>query len=195
MKRLIFMRHGFLAGKYSNYANLSFEDFEELLLKEVSPHIDKNKSLGKLNKLSFIYEVDLICCSSNTKRSKDTAVLVKQLKNVEIIQTPLLNEISFVKGVISRKDTVNFFSLREKILTSIYNSEYAESLENIKRRLYEFFRMVRNLEADTILCITHAWLMRFISLYKQKKLDNLSLEDLLNVKPANFLEEIVVEIT
>lgn len=194
MKRLIFMRHGYLEGKYKDYSQLSFEDFEKLLTKEVTPKIDREKTIIILNDKEFLSKIDLILCSEES-RAIETALLVKMINSVDVRTTPLLNEVSFTRGIIEKGDTLDFNLLRKKILTRLFYSECSESFEQVKDRLILFLNQAKALKAENILCITHGWFMRLIYIYAGKEsLNGISLTDLLEARVPNFLERIEVNL-
>lgn len=194
MKKLIFMRHGYLEGKYKDYSRLDFNDLENLLVRKFSPEIDKEKTLFVMQSKEFLPKIKLIICSTES-RSIKTAEIVKDLVGVDFNVSHLLNEIKFVKGAIEEEDIKDFKKLREKILTNLFYSNYSENFDEVKNRFLHFLDYVKNLDHDTILCITHGWFMRLIYIYSARNsLENISLKELLEARVPNFLDTIEVKI-
>jgi len=194
MKRLIFMRHGYLESNYKDYSKLKFIEFENLLTKKVNPKIDKERNKAVLKVKTFLSDVNYIICSKES-RGIETAQLVKEITGITFEISPLLNEVSFTKGIIDNKDIVDFDYLRKKILTQFYNSYYSEKFEDTKKRFLYFLDYVKELNYGTILCITHGWFMRLIYIYSvRNSLENISLKELLKAKVPDFLDSVEVEI-
>ena len=194
MKRLIFMRHGYLEDKYKDYSKLSFNEFEELLLKKVSPEIDREKTKNCLCKKALLHDFNFILCSTE-KRGIETAKIIKEITGISFEISNLLDEVNFSKGVINNEDIKDFNILRKRILTQLYYSKYSEGFEEVKKRFLELLDYTKSLNYDFILCITHGWFMRLIYLYSQKNnLEQISLKDLLDAKITNFLDSIEINI-
>ena len=196
MKKVIFMRHGFLKDKYSDYSKLGFKDLENLLTKKVFPHLDKEKTRLVLTKKPFINDVDFVI-SSDESRAIETADIVKELINIDYIESNLLNEIGFDEGIISKKDVNlhDFNHIRRRVLTQFFNSLYSEKFEDVVSRFLDFIDYLKTLNYNTILCITHGWFMRLIYIYSVRgSLDDISLKDLLEAKIPGFLDTIGVYI-
>jgi len=194
MKRLIFMRHGYLEDNYKDYSNLKFVEFENLLTKKANPKIDKERTNAVLKVKTFLSDVNFIICSGES-RGIETAQLVKEITGVNFETSSLLNEVDFTKGIINNKDIVDFNYLRKKILTRFYNSDYSENFDDAKKRFLDFLVYVKELNYNTVLCITHGWFMRLIYIYSVKNsLENVSLKELLEAKVPDFLDTVEVEI-
>tara|TARA_Y100000310_G_scaffold322901_1_gene382574 strand:+ start:146 stop:733 length:588 start_codon:yes stop_codon:yes gene_type:complete len=192
MKRLIVMRHGFLQSKYGDYTKLCFKDYEDLLLKKVSPKVDTQFTKNKLQDKGFLKNVNLVFCSEQS-RGIETAKILSDLYGFSFQKTSLLNEVDFKEGVISLGDEKDYGFLRKKILSSIY---FSNDFELIKRRVLEFIEIVRKLDEEKVLAVSHGWLMRFFYIYSLRgNLDSFSLNDLLLAKAAGFLDsfEIILE--
>lgn len=194
MKKLIFMRHGYLEGKYKDYSKLKFVEFEKLLTKKVNPKIDKERTKEVLKAKIFLFDVNFTVCSEES-RGIETAQLVKEITGINFETSPLLNEVSFTKSIIDNKDIVDFNCLRKKILTQFYYSNYSEKFEDVKKRFLYFLDYAKKLNYNATLCITHGWFMRLIYIYSVKNsLENVSLKELLEAKVPDFLDTIEVEI-
>ena len=190
------MRHGFLKDKYSDYSKLGFEDLENLLTNKVFPHIDKEKTKAVLTKKPFINDVGFVI-SSDESRAIETADIVKELINIDYIESNLLNEIGFEEGIISKEDVNlhDFNHIRRRVLTQFFNSLYSEKFEDVVSRFLDFIDYLKTLNYNTILCITHGWFMRLIYIYSVRgSLDDISLKDLLEAKIPGFLDTIGVYI-
>ncbi|MBS3116839.1 histidine phosphatase family protein [Candidatus Woesearchaeota archaeon] len=194
MKKLLFMRHGLLEKNYQDYSILGFKDLENLLTKKVISKIDREKTKHFLLKKDLIKEVNLII-SSTELRAMETGEMVKSLISAESETSSDLNEIIFYEGIISKEDVEkhDFDYLRREILTKFFNSVSSEDFNSAQRRFLHFLDSVKKLEYENILCITHGWFMRLISIYKMKKtLNDISLQDLLDAPVPSFLE--IIEI-
>ncbi|MBU1854297.1 MAG: phosphoglycerate mutase family protein [Nanoarchaeota archaeon] len=133
--------------------------------------------------------------SSQENRSIQTAKIIQELNPVHHIISSNLNEIKFRRGIIEKEDIEqeDFHYLRKKILTSIYNSNFSEKFYDVKNRFLKFLEFTKTIEHDNILCVTHGWFMRIIELYKEKgSLENINLNELLEVRPAKFLDTIEI---
>lgn len=185
------MRHGYPKGRYKNYFDLEFVDFEGLLLGKIVPGIDveKTKEVLASRKLDF----DFIICSAQ-RRGVETAQIVSDITGSGLEILSLLNEVSFTKGVICENDISDIGKLRKKILTQFYNSNYSETFFDAVKRLKLFIDYVKGLEYDNILCVTHGWFMRLIYLYSVGKLEDVSLKELLEANVPDFLDTIEIEI-
>jgi len=196
MRTIIFMRHGFLEGKYQDYLSLNFKEFEELLIKIARPQLDEHRNIEALSKMKILDELDGVICSSE-ERAIETARLVTEKVHLPYKSSSLIDEIQFEQGVITEEDTAShdFNQLRKKILTQVYHSYHTERFDDIKNRFLRFIHQVEQEKGTTILCITHGWFMRLIAIYaRRKSLDNISLEELLAVKPSDFLGTITLEL-
>gem|GEM_PF-5933015 len=194
MTRLIFMRHGYLEGNYKDYSRLGFVEFENLLTKKVNPKIDSERTKAVLKVKPFLSEVNLIICSRES-RGIETAQLVKEITGINFETSSLLNEVNFTKGIINQEDIVDFNDLRKKILTRFYHSDHSEDFEKAQKRFLNFLDYVKELNHDTILCITHGWFMRLVYIYSVKKsLEKVLLQELLEAKVPDFLDTIDLEI-
>lgn len=188
MKKLIFMRHGYLEGKYRDYSKLHFKDFENLLLKKVAPPVDKNITKKELLSKGFLPDVSFVICSSEN-RSIETAQIVKDITRVDFEVSSLLDEINFTNGIIKKEDVSDFNKLRKTILTKFFHSDCSENFETVKKRFLDFLNYVRNLDHNLILCVTHGWFMRLIYIYSVKgSLEGVLLEELLEARVPSFLE-------
>ncbi len=194
MKKIIFMRHGYLEDKYKDYSKLDFDEFENLLTKKVNPKINKEKTKSFLKYKKCLSDVNFVICS-NQNRGIETAQIVNEITHINFESSSLLNEVNFIKGIINQEDIVDFNNLRTKILTQFYNSCYSENFEAVKIRFLDFLNYVKGLDYDTILCITHGWFMRLIYIYSIKSaLKDVSLKDLLEAKVTDFLDTIEISI-
>jgi|SRR3989344_4233681 len=194
MMRLIFMRHGYLEGRYKDYSRLHFDEIEDLLTKRVSPGIDKERTKAALKTKRFLPELDLIICSEE-RRGIETARLVRDLSDADLEASSLLNEVRFTQGIIDNTDIVDFNRLRVKVLTQFYASRCSENFEDAKRRFLHFLEHTKKLKHDAILCITHGWFMRLISIYSVKgSLEGVTLRDMLDTKISGFLDTVEIEI-
>ena len=190
MKKILFIRHGYLEGKYADYSQLNFNDFENLLLKKVTPHVNKKLTKKKLMKKKLL--VDFIFCSSES-RAIETAQIIKEISGSDFEISSLLDEIFFLKGIIEEKDITNFSDLRRIILTNLFNSNYSEDFNAVKKRVLLFLDYVKELPHTTILCVTHGWFMRLIYIYSVKNsLEKVSLKELLDARVPDFLDVIEV---
>jgi len=195
--KLIFMRHGFLEGKFGDYTKLKFKDFEDLLLRNIEPAINKERTKIKLQKKldERRLEFDAMITSAQN-RGIETGRIVSELTKIELSKkTELLNETSFETGVIEPSDTKNYGGLRRKVLTQMFNSNHTENFEGMKKRFMNFLEETKNVsdyKDKTILCITHGWFMRIIELYKEKENLEITLSELLEVKPTDFLDTIEI---
>ncbi|MBI2572522.1 histidine phosphatase family protein [Candidatus Woesearchaeota archaeon] len=194
MKKLIFMRHGYLEGKYKDYTSLKFEEFENLLLKKVNPSIDEQRTEIVLRDKEIISSIDFIVCSDE-KRAMETAEIVKKITGVNFETSHSLREVTFFKGIITTNDIEDFHYLRTIILTRFYYSHHSEKFEDAITRFLLFLDYVKTLNYNTILCITHGWFMRLIYIYSlNRPLKEISLRELLEANVATFLDTIEIVI-
>jgi len=194
MKKIIFMRHGYLEGKYDDYSKLDFNDFENLLLKRITPRVNRYLTKRELQSKKILSEVEFIICSSEN-RSIETAQIVKEIIGVEFEISSLLDEISFKKGIIEEKDIKDFNTLRKIILTKFHKSKHSENFDVVKKRFLGFLDYVKELNYDTILCVTHGWFMRLINIYSvRNSLENVSFKELLDTRVPDFLDTVEVKI-
>lgn len=196
MKKLLFMRHGFLEGKFADYTSLNFNDFEELLLKKATPPLDREKTRKKIYLKEYLSNVEAIICSTES-RSIETAQIVSEIFGKSYQQNHLLNELIFMQGVIAQEDIDkhDFGMLRKKILTQFFNSKCTEEFQLACQRFIDFLNYASKQEQKTLLCITHGWFMRLIYIYSKKRsLDNISLSELLEIPAPDFLDIIEIQI-
>ena len=193
MTQIIFMRHGFLEGKYQDYSKLSFEELQDLLTKKALPNID-NKKTNLVLKEKNIQNIDIIFCSEEP-RAIDTAKIASKILKAKYEKTQLLDEINFQKRIINKEDVeLGFNHIRKKVITQFFHSNYSEKFEDIKRRFLNILEEIKKSNYNKVLCITHGWFMRLIYVYSAKKsLENISLDDLLNSHVPNFLESITID--
>jgi len=183
------MRHGYLKGKYKDYSKLHFIDFENLLLKKVTPHVDIDTTKEELKRKNL--DVNFIICSTEN-RSIETAQIVKEITGVEFEVSSLLDEVNFTKGIIAENDVSDFNKSREIILTNIFHSNHSENFDVIKKRFLNFLEYIRSLDHERILCVTHGWFMRLIDIYSVKGSLDIQLKELLEVKVPGFLDTVEI---
>ena len=112
MKKIIFMRHGYLEGKYKDYSKLDFDEFENLLTKKVNPKINKEKTKSFLKYKKCLSDVNFVICS-NQNRGIETAQIVNEITGINFESSSLLNEVYFIKGIINQEDIVDFNNLEQ----------------------------------------------------------------------------------
>lgn len=184
MKKVYFIRHGPLQGKFSEYSTLEYNDFNNLLLKKVAPPVDEEKTKKLLQSYSFLANIELIFCSSQN-RGIETAKVAKELGNASIKEIALLNEVDFYDGILTEEEAKRGMNtIRKVVLTKWYLGIYSEKFEESIARFNKFIEIVRSRPEKTILCITHGWFMRIIQVYTQKgTTDAITLFEVLEQKP------------
>ena len=81
--------------------------------------------------------------------------------------------------------------IRLVVLTNWYNGIYCEKWSDSILRFNKLIILLKKSPEKRIICVTHGWFMRLISLYKLKRnLGEISLGDLLLVKSKKNLESI-----
>ena len=182
---IYFMRHGPLQSRFSDYSKLSYEDFNDLLLKKKAPNIDMEKTKGIVAKLKFLPSCKKIFCSTQN-RAIQTAEIVHEFVTADIIKTSLLDEVNFLEGIITKEDTnKGMENIRRVVLTNWYKSKYSEKFKESIARLQQFLDTVNPEKYGNIVCVTHAWFMRVIQIYAEDRtLNNISLQRVLTIKPA-----------
>ncbi len=184
-KKIWLMRHGKID---FDYDNCSYEKFMELVSN------GKDLPLAKDPQIDYSLlptDVELICFS-DTKRTKETANKVKKwLNNVSelnVMKQKLLNEVKLDRSVITREEYKGLNSLEERrpvILGRWYSKmNISETFDGSLSRVKEIEQFLLDRPETKILLITHGWFLRLLDLYfRQNKRDNISLKELLAVKP------------
>jgi hypothetical protein len=196
MKEILFIRHGLLEGKFVDYTMLNFDDIEALLVKSVCPNIDATITKKKLRNVVFLKNYEVVI-SSTQNRSIQTANIIAQLYlKSPLLKTDLLNEVDFFKGIIAKKDVLGGMdNIRLTVLTNWYEGLHCEKFTDSVLRFRLLMKFLKSLPQKKIICVTHGWYMRIISLYQLKSnLNKVSLNDLLSVKPAKNFDLIKLRI-
>ena len=108
-------------------------------------------------------EFNAVYCST-FKRTQDTAQLVYPYKKPII--TPLITQRNL--GVLNERKKYEYdVEYLKAIRSYIVNPENAETLTDLKKRIEEFFNILRKQQAndDKILVVTHNGIMRIIKQY------------------------------
>jgi broad specificity phosphatase PhoE len=176
-----FLRHGKTP---FNYENSNYDDFIQMLCNghdtplADDPGIDF-KSLPK--------RVDFVGYSPY-KRAVGTAKILQSNVEVKSMQKlEFLHEVKFDWDIILPQEYTSLAKNRQDILERWYvgrnkKETVAKSLERVRE--IESFLGQRTTD-NTIILVTHGWFLRLLELYfVQGKRTNITLDDILNVKPV-----------
>ena len=191
-KKIWFLRHG----KTSfDYENCSYKEFQEMLVNGL--HVPLLKRNPGINFKELPDKINLIC-HSPARRAVDTAEELKKHLNVEKIELlNCLHEVKFDKTIIQENEYTSIKDSRQPILTRwFYNQNEKESFEESLRRVKQIELFLYNRSEKNILLVTHGWFLRLLNIYfAQKKLKDITLFDLLKVKPMALGESFMVDIS
>ncbi|MBN2092651.1 histidine phosphatase family protein, partial [candidate division KSB1 bacterium] len=138
-KKIIFMRHG-KALHNTDYEYLDYDAFMGFMLKIDDEKHGLNKDYKKNFKVADeLKNVDIIY-HSPFRRARETAELIQEklIHKPEIIDEPLLAEISFSKNIITESEFSRFGGLkgcRSLILKRWYDGDNIETFADSKKRL------------------------------------------------------------
>lgn len=205
MKKVKFIRHSFLTPPFDNYDNLTFSQLCDLAIHRVKPSINKN-SLELLKQNYDLTELEIydLILASSAPRTLQTAQLIQSVVNTKIpLKTSKnLDELYFDPEILTTEEKFRQNGMKEirvAIFTALINhSEGVEELNQIKQRIEKLAQELVKTSEMSIICVTHAFYMRFLELYfvdKQTDFSQLSLEKLMQVTRYPYLEgfEIILD--
>ena len=175
-----FMRHGKIKFDYKNCA---YDELIEMLSNGSKKKLD-NENHG-INFESLPQSVELVC-HSQAIRALETAKKLQEHLNVgSVEQLDLLNEVKFDKDIIDRTEYKSLEESRPLILKRWFNNQNkAESFDESKARARKIEEFLQNRQEISIILVTHGLFLRLLELYfVHGKQNNITLPDLLNVKP------------
>lgn len=171
-----FIRHGKLLPPFDSYDALSLSDLDDLSGQVVDPPVDgatialPPRTIERLRKAPR-----LVSFSATSTRAQQTAkILLQQAeRSIQAERTPLLNEVwfkpsTFVSEQEYREQGMDV--VREGLFkASLANDGSCESVTAIFKRIHELDALLKDTNADHLLCITHGFFMRYLQLYYIKK--------------------------
>jgi len=196
--RVIFIRHGRLQSPYHNYDNLTFKELSQLARGDIQPSVDKVWLADRVPSfISTIFEDSLPSSLklfySPLKRAKQTANFIgRKLKvdNKNMIQLNELKEIVFnLPQIISEKahKQGGMVAVRKAVFNSLITGNTVESLSSCFKRINTIEAKIKQINQGTVLCVTHGFFLRLLSLYFIKKIKRATEVDLTDLQEAtNF---------
>lgn len=190
------MRHGRALPNTDGYEGLDYDKFMDFLLKKIDPPLLEDYKLIKVpQNIDIIYHSPIL-------RAKQTAELIKKELNDKPVTddkyAPFLDEVKFSENIILRNEfenNGNFNNVTRKvILERWYGGKNEETLEQSLDRIRELDKKLENSQFKNIVLITHAWLLRLICIFYEKKSKNnnditkndLTIEELINSPICNY---------
>lgn len=198
---VLFVRHGRLVPPYDDYDRLSFAELRSLALQTVDPGIEIDRAYLDLNLLKNQTELHLFeaIMISDSKRTSETADIIND--KLPVIQTSCLNEILFDLSKLVTEDEFaqnGLVSVREGLFEALLEGKNKESLEQVWQRLKELDGMIRKRGFQSIICVTHGFLMRFVQMYylhKVRQPGEVTKRGILSAKNLDYLEGVEIELT
>jgi broad specificity phosphatase PhoE len=191
-KQVWFFRHG---RTDFDYENCSYNDFIEML--QDGSHVPLIEGDSGINLEGLPRNIGLIC-HSPARRAVDTAEMLKGYLNVEkVIMLDFLHEVKFDKTIIQEHEFTSLKDSRLPILTRWFNNQNeVESFEDSLKRVKQIELFLQNRREKNILLITHGWFLRLLDIYFiQGKEKNITLSDLLDVKPMALGQSVTTNIS
>jgi broad specificity phosphatase PhoE len=197
-KSVLLVRHGRMAVPFDNYDRLDYGQLNQLSLRKVDPSIDRAMAIADLEllkKKSDLGPFEVIMVSES-RRTRETARIID--RDLPIVRTSYLNEILFDLSQLvpeQRFRQEGMASVRLALFTALLDGSNVEKLENVFRRLEGLDQLIRESEFQSIMCVTHGFLMRFLQLYFLKSHEwpqNVTIQNLLEVKNPDYMEGIEV---
>ena len=187
-----FLRHGKTP---FDYENSEYDDFIEMLCNGYNTRLSKDHGLD----LSiFPKKVDFVGYSPFIRAYETAKLLTENIIVGEFDELEFLSEVKFSRDILKRSEFDSLANNRKDILERWYNGRnMAETVRDSFKRVREVENFLLHKNYQTVILVTHGWFLRLLELYfvhGKRFYDEVSLEDVLNIRPIKLGESIKANI-
>lgn len=203
MKAVYFIRHAKSTSLYLNYDKFPFKEFCRLAKGELDQGLNPESRTQILEKLKAENRQYDVVFYSPTRRSKQTAEIIKENTNndLRITKNLDLKEIYFDPCFLITDDEFRARGM-PVIRESLYNfmmqgKEGVESVSDVYLRIKRLEKNLTDCPYQSILCITHSFFMRVLFQYflnNKKCPKEISAEVLIKTIDYNYLDGFVFKL-
>jgi broad specificity phosphatase PhoE len=179
--RVWFLRHGKTP---FDYENSRYDDFIQMLCNGRKTPLAEDP---KIDFKSLPKQVDFVGYSRFTRALETAKLLRNELDVKQMEEMPVLHEVRFDKDIISENEFESLEQIRPMILERWYhNKNKAESFKNSLARVRKIESFLSKRQEKTVILVTHGWFLRLLEIHfvLGKRIDDITLEDILKVKPV-----------
>jgi broad specificity phosphatase PhoE len=171
--RVTFLRHGPLLPPYHDYGQLSLTELTNLAKQDIDPPIDVIATQQKLQVNQVLQKEYQLVLVSPSQRTRNTAQVIGQ----EIPLPPYqiraeLKEILFDPQQLvtaAEYQSQGLAAIRRNLFTALVTGQNLETGGEVVSRLEKFRTELLTQPVDSVLVVTHGFLLRFIELlYKDQ---------------------------
>lgn len=194
-----FLRHGFLASPYDHYESLSLTQLSLIARQLVEPTIDMKKLHESIKHHHYSNQSFDAVLVSPSQRAKDTAATLMTVHSMaqhhQVIE--VLREILFdpAKLVSEKEYQQNGLAiLRERLFVALATDQNFETGTQVVQRVRIFATLLQKLDAESVLVVTHGFLLRYLDIYFRQRSTDFSLLALRRARNYDYLTGFSVSI-
>ena len=176
-----FLRHGKTP---FNYESSKYDDFIQMLCNGYNTPLVKDHGIDYT---SLPQRIDFVGYSPFTRTVETAEMLRDQLDVKEMQELEFLREVRFDWDIIKRQEYTSLKENRKDILERWCDgTNKAETLEDSLARVRKVETFLSKRQEKTVILVTHGWFLRLLEIHfvLGKPIDDITLEDILEVKPV-----------
>ena len=176
--QITFLRHGRLMPPYKDYKKLSLDELSNLSLQKIDPSIDVSDAKKRILASDLLKNDFDVIFMSSAKRAKQTAQIMANALNINDIKiSDLVKEITFdPKKLVTSQQYENegLNCVRHGLFEALENNTNIEQISSIITRLDNFKSLLKKGNYQSVLVVTHGFLLRVIDLYMRQSTKNIT---------------------